>query len=112
MLVFSEKEEPLAEAGTRPDPQELRRNPKIEEAPLEKELMLFDPDSSRFFVLNRTMAFIWRCSEENLTPTAIVHRLSGEFDGVDPLAAEADVRGALEDMISKGLLVDAGSKTA
>lgn len=97
----------MAEAGTGLDPRTLRRNPKIEEAPLEKELMLFDPESSRFFVLNRTMAFIWRGWDGNLTPAAIVHRLSVEFEGVDPVAAEADVRGALEDMISKGLLVDA-----
>lgn len=97
----------MAEAGTRSDPRALRRNPKIEEAPLEKELMLFDPESSRFFVLNRTMAFIWRCWDEKLTPAAIVQRLSVEFEGVDPVAAEADVRGALEDMISKKLLVDA-----
>ena len=106
MPACLEKEEPLADAGTRLDPQALRRNPRIEEAPLEKELMLFDPDTSRFFVLNRTMAFIWRCWEEKLTPAAIVQRLSVEFEGVDPAAAEEDVRGALEDMISKGLLVD------
>lgn len=97
----------MADAGTRSDSRTLRRNPKIEEAPLEKELMLFDPESSRFFVLNRTMAFVWRSWEENPTPAAIAQRLSVEFEGVDPVAAEADVRGALEDMISKGLLVDA-----
>jgi hypothetical protein len=97
----------LADAGARSDPRALRRNPKIEEAPLENELMLFDPESSRFFVLNRTMAFIWRCWEGTLTPAAIVQRLSVEFEGVDPAAAEADVRGALEDMISKRLLLDA-----
>lgn len=96
----------MADAGTRSGPRTLRRNPKIEEAPLEKELMLFDPESSRFFVLNRTMAFIWRSWDGTLTPAAIVHRLSGEFEGVDPVAAEEDVRGALEDMISKRLLVD------
>jgi hypothetical protein len=96
----------LADAETRSDRPTLRRNPKIEEAPLEKELMLFDPESSRFFVLNGTMAFIWRCWDATLTPSAIVHRLSAEFEGVDPVEAEADVRGALEDMISKRLLVD------
>jgi hypothetical protein len=102
----------LTEAEARSDPRTLRRNPKIEEAPLEKELMLFDPESSRFFVLNRTMAFIWRCWEGSPTPDAIVQRLSVEFEGVEPVAAEADVREALEDMISKGLLiVDVGSKT-
>ena len=89
----------------------LRRNPKIEEAPLEKELMLFDPVSSRFFVLNGTMAFIWRSWREDWTPAEIVDRLAIEFDGVDPTAARADVDRALDDLISNGLLVDSDSKT-
>lgn len=89
----------------------LRRNPKIEEAPLEKELMLFDPDSSRFYVLNRTMASIWKGCDGQTGPEAIVERLTQEFEGVDPVAAETDVRAALEDLISKGLLVDSGPKT-
>lgn len=89
----------------------LRRNPKIEEAPLEKELMLFDPDTSSFFVLNRTMASIWHGCDGTLTPAGIVERLTREFDGVDPAAAEADVRQALEDLILKGLLVDSGRES-
>src|SRR5262245_61416944 len=36
------------------------RNPGIEEAPLQEELMLFDPKSGRFYMLNPTMAFLWK----------------------------------------------------
>jgi len=89
----------------------LRRNPKIEEAPLERELMLFDPESSRFYVLNRTMASIWKGCDGQTRPDAIVERLVRDFDGVEPSTAEADVRAALEDLVSKGLLVDSSPKS-
>ncbi|HSP94949.1 MAG TPA: PqqD family protein [Thermoanaerobaculia bacterium] len=101
------KKEAYSEGGSRG----LQRNPKIEEAPLQKELMLFDPETSQFFVLNGTMAAIWRGCQENSTPADIVERLTQEFEGVDPAAAEADVRQALEDLISKGLLIDLETKS-
>ena len=65
----------------------LRRNPKIEEAPLQGELMLFDPVTSKFFVMNRTMAFLWRQCDGERALSAIVDRLPlelvqmGEVDG-------------------------------
>ena len=47
-------------------PELFRRNPKIEEAPLGADLMLFDPDKSQFYVLNTTMAYLWRsCNGQN-----------------------------------------------
>jgi hypothetical protein len=101
------KEEALSAVESRG----LRRNPKIEEAPLQTELMLFDPDTSRFYVLNGTMASIWRGCEDTSTPAGIVERLTREFEGVDPAAAEVDVRKALEDLISNGLLIDTGTKS-
>jgi hypothetical protein len=109
--VSGTKEEPLTEVGTRSDLRTLRRNPKIEEAPLEKELMLFDPESSRFYVLNPTMAYIWKSWDEGATPEGIVQRLSREFEGVDTEAAGADVLRAVEDMVAKGLLLDAREKS-
>ena len=101
----------MADVGQKPVSRSLRRNPRIEEAPLEKELMLFDPESSRFFVLNGTMAFIWRGWEEDLTAPVIVERLEREFEGVDPAAARADVEKALEDLVSNGLLIDSENKS-
>lgn len=81
------------------------RNPRIEEAPLSGEVMLFDPESSKFFVLNRTMAFVWRrCGREH-TVAKMVDDLKQEFDGVEPGSAETDVRTALDEAISLGLIV-------
>jgi hypothetical protein len=82
------------------------QNPRIEEAPLQGELMLFDPDSARFYVLNRTMAFVWRRCDGSHTPEAMLDGLRQEFADVDAAAAEADLRAALGELVSLGLVVD------
>ena len=58
------------------------QNPKIEEAPLQGELMLFDPETSKFYVLNRTMAFVWRRCDGSHTPEAMLEGLQREFAAV------------------------------
>ena len=64
-----------------PSPTVLRRNPKVEEAPLSGELMLFEPATSRFFVLNRTMAFVWSRCDGGSTVDALLDALErGELD--------------------------------
>ena len=90
------------------DARVLSRNPKIEEAPLESELMLFDPASAGFFVLNPTMAYIWRHCDGARPVGRIVEGLVADFEGATPSAAETDVREAVEELVSRGLLVDAG----
>jgi hypothetical protein len=85
------------------------RNGKIEEAPLQNELMLFDPQNSRFFVLNGTMAFIWRNCDGARSAGQIVDGLIQEFAGVEASAARVDVRTAFGELISAGLVVDTGS---
>ena len=87
----------------------LSRNPKIEEAPLQNELMLFDPATSQFFVLNGTMAYIWRQCDGRKALPRIVEGLVAEFEGVELAAAEEDASLAVQDLLSKGLLIDAGA---
>jgi hypothetical protein len=84
----------------------FRRNPAIEEAPLQGELMLFDPGTSKFFVLNRTMAFVWRCCDGEHTLGSLLDGLQEEFAGVDPASSELEIRQALEELTGLGLLVD------
>jgi coenzyme PQQ synthesis protein D (PqqD) len=91
---------------------EVRRNPKVEEAPLQGELMLFDPATSRFFVLNRTMAYVWRSCEGAIYWDGLVEGLAAEFSGVEPHAAEAHLRQAVDELMKLGLVFDAGSPTA
>ena len=76
----------------------------MEEAPLQGELMLFDPATSRFFVLNRTMSFVWRRCDGEHTLQGMVGELASEFDGVDAGLAEQDLRSAISELDSLGLL--------
>jgi hypothetical protein len=85
-------------------PRRLARNPKIEEAPLESDLMLFDPASSKFYVLNRTMAFVWRECDGQKTVDSILERMTQSFRGVERSAAEKDLGSAVEELISLGLV--------
>lgn|SRR5574342_115527 len=89
--------------GTR-DGRVFSRTPRIEEAPLSDELMLFDPQTSRFFVLNRTMAFVWhRCTGEH-SVTRMLEELTREFEGVEPRTAAVELDRAIEELMSMGLV--------
>jgi hypothetical protein len=68
--------------------------------------MIFDPASSRFFVLNRTMTFVWRRCDGAHGVAEMLDELRGEFAGVDPTQAEGDLKKALGELASLGLVVD------
>lgn len=87
------------------DLKTLSRNPKIEEAPLESDLMLFDPASSKFYVLNRTMAFVWRECDGQKTVDAILERMTQNFRDVDRATASKDLGVAVEQLVSLGLVI-------
>ena len=84
--------------------QALRRNAAIEEAPLQDELMLFNPSSSQFFVLNRTMAFTWRKLDSAVSLEDIAAGITETFAGVTFEAAIADVRKAVNNLLALGLI--------
>jgi hypothetical protein len=92
--------------GEAPSLKRMRRNATIEEAPLQGELMLFDPASAKFFVLNETMAFVWRGCDGNASLDDIAGRLSEDFSGVDAEVALRDVQAAAGELASLGLLLD------
>jgi hypothetical protein len=86
----------------------FKKNPKVEEAPLRDDLLLFNPESAKFFMLNPTMAFVWRRCGELQSYQALAQTLAEEFDGVDGATASADVMTAVRELVSLGLLdVDA-----
>ncbi|HJS56595.1 MAG TPA: HPr-rel-A system PqqD family peptide chaperone [Vicinamibacteria bacterium] len=80
------------------------RNPGIEEAPLDDELILYDPTSGRFHRLNPTMAFLWKRCDGTRVLADIARELSRAFSGVDPDSARADLDRALEELRSLGLV--------
>jgi hypothetical protein len=92
--------------------RQLRRNPKIEEAPLQGELMLFNPATSQFFVLNRTMAYVWRNCQGEVAWDRLVEGLAAEFQGVEAQAAAQDLRPAVDELVGLGLVFDEQAATA
>lgn len=67
-------------------------------------MMLFHSDSSKFFVLNQTMAFVWK-NIETLDEQQIAEALTTEFSEVEVETATKDVRDALERLHQMGLLI-------
>jgi len=83
----------------------LQRNPKIEEAPLQQELMLFNPVSAQFYLLNSTMTYIWR-NCEGRTVDDLLAGIEEAFETAQSQPEQEEIRAALADLMSMGLLVD------
>jgi hypothetical protein len=81
-----------------------RRNPQIEEAPLGNDLMLFDPGKSQFFVLNSTMAYLWRNCDGEQSLDRIVESMNCEFDGTGSHPVAAEMKAALDELVSLGMV--------
>jgi len=90
----------------------LRRNPKVEEAPLQNDLMLFHPERAQFFVLNPTMAFIWRHCDGSASIDELIAGIASEFEGVDKVAAAEDVQKACQELLSQDLVIDSNPAMA
>lgn len=81
-----------------------RRNPVVEESPLQKDLMLFDPVRSQFFVLNSTMAFLWRNCDGERRLDAVIESIPREFADSDKRDVVGEFKVALDELISLGLV--------
>jgi coenzyme PQQ synthesis protein D (PqqD) len=84
----------------------LRRNPQIEAAPLKDEMLLFNGNANKFFVMNVTAAFLWERLREPADVDALADALCTSFSGIAADRALADVRQAVKSMLDLGLLVD------
>jgi len=74
---------------------------------LEGETVLVDIDSGTYFGLDEVGTVIWRLIGENVPTTDIPARLTEEFD-VDEHTARTDFEALLAELLSKGLVEDAG----
>lgn len=81
----------------------LRKKNDVEEAPLGDELMLFEPESSRFFVLNPSMALVWKNLDQQ-NEEAIAAMISESFTEIESDKAATDVRTAIGQLETMGLL--------
>jgi hypothetical protein len=80
------------------------RKARVEEAPLQKDLMLFDPESAKFYVLNATMAFVWRQCDGRRSIEEIAQGLEEGFTGVARDRAADDIKNAIRELEQLGLL--------
>lgn len=88
------------------DMRQLRRNPSVEEAPLQGEMMLFDAATSKFFVLNPSMAVAWKRCDGEHSLEDVASELAAEFQGVTSERAAEDVAVAVDELRKLGLLLD------
>jgi hypothetical protein len=80
------------------------RNPKIEEAPLGSDIMLFDPLKSQFYVLNSTMAYLWRHCEGEFDMERIVKSVPNDFALSDGAPVAADMKAGLDELVALGMI--------
>lgn len=81
-----------------------KRNAAIEESPLQQDLMLYDPEKSQFFVLNATMAYLWKSCDGSKSFDAIVAEMPANFEGVDVALASSELQSALQELMTLGLV--------
>jgi Coenzyme PQQ synthesis protein D (PqqD) len=74
-------------------------------ASLNEEAILFDPDKSRFFVLNHTGSFLWAQLSEPNTAEHLAREICKSFDGIELADALPDVQNALRQLLSLEIIV-------
>jgi hypothetical protein len=81
-----------------------QQNPNIEAAPLQDEVLLLNPLTSKFCTLNSTSSFIWSQLQRPATAEQISEEISRNFEGIDKAQAIQDVNSVLREMVGLGLI--------
>lgn len=85
----------------------FRRNPKVTETAIDRDVFLVDPDSQGIYHLNAVGTVLWRLLAEPIgvaQAAAILHRAFPEVSGAE---IERDVAALLADLAARGLVSDA-----
>jgi hypothetical protein len=84
----------------------LHQNPDIEASELNGELLLFNGTTNKFFVMNRTAAFVWERIKQLTSEQELAAGLCQSFTGTTEEEALLDVRETLKNMRELGLLLE------
>ena len=84
-----------------------QRNPAVESAPMQQEVILFEPVANTFCLLNGTAAFLWDRLEHPATADELATALCGHYQGVDTTRAAADVETALAEFSRLAIVLGA-----
>jgi PqqD family protein of HPr-rel-A system len=76
-------------------PVRFLRNPSVEGAPLQNEVMLFNMATNKFCVLNASAAHIWERLAEPSTEDELIGSVCAHFQGAGRASVEQDVRAVL-----------------
>jgi hypothetical protein len=87
--------------------QVFQRNEAMEAAPLDEEVIIFDPTTSRFFLLNRTSTFLWDRLASPTTAETLASEIDRSFAGADPQRSRREVQATLEEWLSLNLVTAA-----
>jgi hypothetical protein len=77
--------------------------PTVEAAPLEDGVILLDPETNQFSVLNPTAAAIWAKVAQPATSQEIVDDIRSRFEEVGG-GVVSDIEGTLRDMVERRLI--------
>lgn len=80
-----------------------KRIDNFEEENVDGSLLLFNPESFKFFELNETMSFIWNLLETPMDEDAIANALISEFDAEESQIKQ-DVSEALKELADVKLI--------
>lgn len=88
-----------------PEPSvKYRRNPAVDGAPLQQELMLFNATTRKFCLLNASATCIWQTLAEAQTAAELTSALRKSFT-VENEGVEAEVSEVLEELERLDLVV-------
>jgi hypothetical protein len=82
----------------------FQQNPAVEAAPLEDEVILLDPETNQFCILNRTASAIWEQTAQPATSEEIAAQISERFAEVSEADALKDVTATLQQLIDLRLV--------
>jgi hypothetical protein len=80
------------------------QNTSVEAAALEDEVILLDPETNQFCILNRTASAIWSRVAQPATSAEIAAELCEQFADVTEAAALDDVEETLRQMLDLRLV--------
>jgi hypothetical protein len=80
-------------------------SPAIEAAPLQDEILLFDPAKNQFCVLNRTASHIWNQLATPSSTESLAAGLCKSFSGVALEDAYRDTDKALQEMLRLNFVI-------
>jgi hypothetical protein len=82
----------------------LHQNPEIEASELNGELLLFNGKTNKFFVMNKTAAFVWEKIKQPTDEQALASALCQNFKGLTEGQALEDIKETIKNMRDLGLI--------